>query len=268
MKQVFYLKIADFVIRITLDDLSNSSFSSNLWMQIRRFYKVFIFSSSKGVFKVDHYIKIKNVPPIAQEKKNLTFANISKRVNKNTTYVSYMIGFEFFNFVIVDILHDLLIMNNGFFLHASANVINNKGVVFLAPSGGGKSTIMSILNKAHPSLGDDTIIIRRKMDTYYCYHTPTVEKNNWIKKNKRGHVLGRIYILIKSKKIEAIPICKKEIIFSAIVSQLWTKKHYSLRQNAKIVALMNIFKSVYYLKFTREKEALLRFFASRESSNI
>jgi len=67
---------------------------------------------------------------------------------------------------------------NYHFLHASGTIINNKAILFIANSNGGKSTISHYFtNQLHPYLGDDAIAISYQNNQYmaipshpFCRH--------------------------------------------------------------------------------------------------
>ncbi|MBD3278891.1 MAG: hypothetical protein GF388_11380 [Candidatus Aegiribacteria sp.] len=60
------------------------------------------------------------------------------------------------------------VLGRGAVLHASAAVVIGKGVLFLAPSGGGKSTTVRILKRrGFTILGDDSTIVSRGTDNIW-----------------------------------------------------------------------------------------------------
>ena len=68
-----------------------------------------------------------------------------------------------------------LIAHDGFLLHSSAVVLNDKAYLFSAPSGTGKSTHTSLWLKEFPGaeiLNDDKPAIRILKDGIYVYGTP------------------------------------------------------------------------------------------------
>lgn len=57
------------------------------------------------------------------------------------------------------------VLGRGVVLHASAAVVNGKGVLFLAPSGGGKSTVAYVLEEFSMEIvGDDSTVVSRGTD--------------------------------------------------------------------------------------------------------
>jgi hypothetical protein len=62
-------------------------------------------------------------------------------------------------------------MGRGVLLHAAAVCLQGKGIVFLAPSSGGKSTMAAkLLSCGHTPLGDDIVIICRNTNQRYMVH--------------------------------------------------------------------------------------------------
>lgn len=70
----------------------------------------------------------------------------------------------------------LLIVNQGFMLHASGIVRDNKGYVFFGPSGAGKSTVASL--STNTLLADETIAVRKVNGSYFLFGTPFWQGNN------------------------------------------------------------------------------------------
>ena len=59
------------------------------------------------------------------------------------------------------------VLPNGVLLHASSVVVNGQASVFLAPSGGGKSSLrrsLNLFNGAFAAISDDSVIISRGTD--------------------------------------------------------------------------------------------------------
>ncbi|OFX17741.1 MAG: hypothetical protein A2033_04295 [Bacteroidetes bacterium GWA2_31_9] len=73
------------------------------------------------------------------------------------------------------ILQNILIQNNGFFIHGSAINFNGNGLIFTGKSGNGKTTISEIFNNAGTQvIHDDRLIIRKIQDTFYMFNSPMI----------------------------------------------------------------------------------------------
>jgi hypothetical protein len=71
------------------------------------------------------------------------------------------------------------VLPNGVVLHASVVAEPGGAYVFLAPSGGGKSTVMSVLTKKHfGAIADDSVVIARGTDgVIRCLPCGTMKQN-------------------------------------------------------------------------------------------
>jgi hypothetical protein len=86
------------------------------------------------------------------------------------------------------------------FLHSASIIINGKVCLFVARSGGGKSTIASIAEeRGYNVLGDELCCVKRKKDKYYTrvFPYPIAVDNTSIDQE-----VGAIFFLNKAKKNE------------------------------------------------------------------
>lgn len=84
--------------------------------------------------------------------------------------------------VLRSICMEILNNYNGFFFHCSSLAYDNKGFLFTAPSGTGKSTHAKLWQKHFGNkvtmINDDKPIIRRENGKFYIYGTPWQGKSN------------------------------------------------------------------------------------------
>lgn len=101
------------------------------------------------------------------------------------------------------------------FLHAAGVCMKSKGIIFLAPSGGGKTTIAKLArNSGYQVFSDELLLIKQKKENFYFFSYPLSHKVG-----KSGSVLfdqecckvGSIYFL---KKGESVGIKKLSFINS------------------------------------------------------
>ncbi|MEO0185730.1 MAG: hypothetical protein ABIL20_08045, partial [candidate division WOR-3 bacterium] len=64
----------------------------------------------------------------------------------------------------------------------------------------GKSTAMTLLSKKFLPVASDTVIIKKEKKEFYVYQTPFLEKDDWVKKDKKKYPLGKIFFLKKDIK--------------------------------------------------------------------
>jgi ribosomal protein S27E len=84
------------------------------------------------------------------------------------------------------------------FLHGSAYVKNNYATIFLAPSGGGKSTIIQGILKNN-LYAEDTVIIKKIKSNFYVFPS-SFDRKYVSSTNKRAVLIKNIYTLTKSNK--------------------------------------------------------------------
>jgi hypothetical protein len=111
-------------------------------------------------------------------------------------------------------------------LHAAGIVREGKAALFLAPDGGGKSTVA-----AHPGaglvLGDDQIVVREEGDGFHAYGTP------WGKMVDSLHHagLGAFFLLEQAEEFALNPLKTRELL-----EYLWMEHphhHYALPRHLR-----------------------------------
>ncbi len=116
----------------------------------------------------------------------------------------------------------------GLIIHASGVKIGSRVILFCAPSGGGKSTIVEMILRLAKNkcviINDDRIIIRKKNGCFVAYGTPWHGEYPFVS-NSSG-ILSKIYILKKDRRTyverlsrsEAFPIIYQRVIRGVISS--------------------------------------------------
>lgn len=258
---IYYLNIADFCIKIVFKPYEKKYLVSinKLKILINKYFAGFI---SKPQKKIDFQIDIlKKTPYFFQRKtKEFLISKIlfyQKKGDRLTTYQH--ISISQFMFLIIDVLQQLLIKNNGFIIHGSAIEKNHKGIVFAGKSGAGKSTIVSLLKKNYKVLGDDSVIIRKNRGEYYLYQTPLIEKNYWIKRERGKYKIGKIFFLKKAPYFKKERILNKRKILYLLTSQVWSNKKDLKKITPYLIKFINNFNNFYLLFFEKNKTKLLDF---------
>ena len=146
-----------------------------------------------------HFVQNNETEVLKFKNKNyIEYYKVGK--SKKSIFTFYTISLEQFIQLLRYLLFYLL-KRTGFFMHGSVSIHNNKALLFLGPSGKGKSTIIGLLrNKALPFC-DDSFIIRKIKSNYYCFQTPFLDKQSWVKKQSKGYLIKNIYILEQSKTV-------------------------------------------------------------------
>lgn len=163
---------------------------------------------------------------------------------------------QFINLLLLQI-QKLLVTNKGFLLHAAGNNIRGNIFIYTGPSGSGKSTAMSLLHNKYPSFADDSVIIRKVENNFYCYQTPFIEKNDWVIKTKDQFELGKIFFLRKTSVFKIEKITNKNYIISHLTRQLWTDKIALRKQMKYFMEFIQNFNDFYFLYFDKNSNKLI-----------
>lgn len=261
MNNDIFLDIAGFNCLLKFHDAQNNFFKDLLIREIKTIYQGFIAKplSKSADFTLDFYeqtmmVLEKNSDNI---KRNFIYAFGEKKTNRIATF--YHISLNQLTLIFAQALHRLLSKKKGFFIHSSASNINGSGVLFTGNSGAGKSTVISFLNQSYPTLADDIVIIKRVKNQYYCYQTPLIEKNSWIKKESKGYRVDKIYFLRKATYFKTEKITNKNWITSKLSRQLWVEKGALKEQMKHFLEFVNIFDNFYLLHFAKDKKKLMEF---------
>lgn len=120
--------------------------------------------------------------------------------------------------ILTQICNRILENYNGFFFHSSSLMLDDKGYVFTAVSGTGKSTHTALWRKLFKDkvvmINDDKPIIRKKDGVFYVYGTPWMGKSD-IGNNVKAPVKA-VYILQRGEKNSAVRV-KPGAVFKNIL---------------------------------------------------
>jgi hypothetical protein len=165
------------------------------------------FISYKKPTKIDFEIEFldsKDPELLNMVDNQITYIPLFKTISDRKIITFYQLGIYNFEIVLKNAMFYILKKNGGFGIHASASNIKQKAYLFLAESGGGKSTTAELLKDKFPTLNDDITLIRKLGTKYYLFQTPFVEKPWWIKKTTKLYPVGKIFFLHKSSEFKAI----------------------------------------------------------------
>jgi len=97
--------------------------------------------------------------------------------------------------------------HNGFLCHASAAVIEGTGVLFIAPSGGGKTTMANICNESNLVLNDERVALFVRDGRVYMSGTPFANDNQPFQNSTAE--LKFVFMLAHGKENMAYPVEKR-----------------------------------------------------------
>ena len=221
------LDVAGFCIQINLFPSEWLYSKNKLTRELLTYYRNFI--TNEKQIKCDFIIDVveqRNF--IFYKRKDLGLIELFKEKRQNYLITYYQLSIIQFQLLVNNALHYLLEKHNGCVLHGAANNIKGGAVIFLGPSGQGKSTIMKLLHSAYPALADDSIILRKINNKYFVFQTPTREKESWVEKTSRCYPLKSIFFLgEKSVSFQAIKLTDQDLILNTLTKQLILNQPYS-----------------------------------------
>ena len=216
-----YLQIAGFIIKIIFNR-SDFFYKKELIRNIKKHLKYFIVKDNQKSNFFIEFTSEETYQCITREQE--LFFPFYKFRSNNYVRTYYFISYIQFQILLKSVMDQLLNNNNGLHLHASAALIKDKAYLFLAKSGGGKSTMIKLLQKRYTALADDSIYLKKESGKYYIYQTPLIEKESWLIKTNKRYVFGGIFFLKKSKNFSSMKL-SKEICFEKLSNQLLTSKN-------------------------------------------
>lgn len=253
----FYIKIRFLPKRKITDDFHFNVLGERIYEQFKGF--ITVANVAKPNFIIELYRS-----HITLYKKNIARKKINFMVffrQEGNKIISYQhISIMQFLLLIKTILKSLLAQNKGFILHASAIKKGSQAIIFTGNPDAGKSTATRLLNNDYPSIADDTVIIKKEEDKFYCYQTPYVEKNKWVKKGLTRFKLKRVFFLRKTSYFKTMKISDKQLILSKLISQIWTDNDNLKKQHNILREFIDNSDIFYWLHFAKKGQMLRKFF--------
>ncbi len=171
----------------------------------------------------------------------------------------YQLSIFQFQLLIKAALYYSLEKNNGFILHSSASLVNQKSYIFLGNSGAGKSTIIKLLREKYKALADDTSIIRLDHGKYFFYQTPFLEKEQWIIRGPEKYSVGKIFFIRKSDRLQVKKILNKNTVINKLLSHTILEKNEGNLIIKNVLEFIENFDEFYYLYFKNDSGELTKF---------
>lgn len=211
-----YFEIAGVVIQFSLQTTKNVVEQEIFINNLNKYWGKFKINKKK----IDKTIVVKEFAYKIFRKNNDYYLNKYRKLGNK-----YELAYSSSALDIDLILRDILLEKQKYdslLFHASA-VMNRNGnaYVFIAKSGGGKSTIAKNLHKiGYNIIADDAVILRKINGFWTIYSTPFLEKTKYpVKKHSSKIVLLRIH---KSKKCQSKIISDQFVEVKNIADSLWT----------------------------------------------
>lgn len=250
--------IANYIVKIKFVNRRNHFSRNNLKDKIKNTFSDFAVKKSSK--KVDIEIDIYN-RALSIKKYSSSYASLLYIHDLNRIIAFQHISIDQFTHILSTEIHHRLVKESGFRLHSSASLIRGKAQLFIGPSRAGKSTIMTLLNPEFPALADDSIIIRKIKNQLFCYQSPLIEKNSWVKKTKNKYSLGNFYFLRKSKTCSINPINDQNKIVKKLSRQVWWVKDGNMKkQITSLTEFASLKDRFFTLSFNKNKTEVTNLF--------
>jgi len=241
--KIFFLKIAGFTVKIVCEQTEQVFFKHKLIEAIQQIWGKggFLGKTSKSWdFEIKFVSQANRMRIIQRERGKKHYYLTSQRDFKSRkAIVFYHTSLLTFQMLLREIMAFLL-LRDGFLLHASS-CQDEKGNLkaFLAPSGGGKTTIANLVSKTKTfvKFSDDILLIRKVKGEWFFFSPPFVEKEMLPTKRKAKNI--EIFFIKKSKSPSKEKLDKNDKILRFILKQVWVRKEKLEKQTlANVMAFV------------------------------
>ena len=258
-----YLSIAGFNIKISFHQPENTFFINRLQAAIKTHYQGFSLAAAPK--KADFEIRIcgQRVFEIIPKKiggREKSFLNVWEHSGRNKIVTYHHISALQFQYILKNVVLELLARDKGFIIHASASKVGDEAVLFTGQPGAGKSTAMSLLHPKFCALADDSAIIRKIKGRFYFFQTPLTEKNSWVKKGSPGYKIKGVFFLRKSLEFKTERLDNKTAVLERLSKQLFTEERFWSYQGRYLLEFVNN-TSFYSLFFAKDRRKTRQLFA-------
>ncbi|MFA5136807.1 MAG: hypothetical protein WC489_05435 [Patescibacteria group bacterium] len=262
-----YMLIAGYRILVVFEKTQSpllNFFRKNLIRSVSYYYKGFITENEK--MKVDFTLTVteKHKPRLVQIEKpyvqNRVFLDLARQ-KRNNLFLNYHVSYFQFGHLLQFALKRLLMRNGGIF-HASSCLINGCVYVFFAPSGGGKSTIIRLLQSRAfvNTFSDEFIILKQNRKDVVAYQTPLIEK---YKKRKSVHGV-KVKACFFLKKSPATVTCKRikpDVIIPSLMPQSYFDQS-GIMQQMRFLRKLAEYVPFHTLSFSKKRTYVKNLYAS------
>jgi hypothetical protein len=247
IKSELTVNLAGIIIKLQFYPTKNVLMKNYLEGEIEKVWGKFEVNSRKP----DFVIRIKDgVNEIYRNKDKYYYLTFVKKLKAKSVNTTYQISIGYLDFMFREIVNNKL-EKDGFILHASAVMGKDKIVrIFLAKSGGGKSTTANTFEKCgYKIIADDSIVVRKELERWVVYAPPFLEKTHQPIKIRLNKL--RIYIIEKSDKPGLKQVTVHKISTRNIINSLWLTY-----RNISEAKLKNVMKFANEVKLYKIKATL------------
>jgi hypothetical protein len=264
MTESINLNIAGFNIGINFQPIDNVYMRETFIKAIKNDYAGFVTKNNDKVDFAINFIEAEDTEMIYREKQKSYYFETLRFKGNNSVETFYRVGPAQFTLIFKQLLLRILERKDAFMLHTSSVRIGKYAYLFMAHSGGGKSTTMKNLSYKYKSIADDSVIIRRENGKYYLYQTPMIEKEWWIKKNSQKYEIGALYFLKKALVYEERPFENKREMLVYLMDQLLISDRDNKKQAKLIMRFAKEFDRFKLLYLGKDREKLIQYFEKKQ----
>lgn len=258
-----YATIGGFNIKISLGKITSDPTTTYLQNKAEIDLLIYLksFLSHRKLKKIDFEIEftdIKDPQLLSIPSNNTMYLPIFTFVNDNKVTTYFQLGIFQFETVLKNVLLMILKRNGGFGIHASCAKVGGNAYLFLAESGGGKSTSTELLKDEFPTLNDDITLIRKLGSKYYVFQTPFIEKPWWIRKSSKLYPVGKIFFLHKSAEFKVKPIPNRQPLTANLLKQVIAAQNPDKNVMKNVKDFVRHTNNFYDLYFEKNSEELIK----------
>lgn len=249
--QHLFLKTAGFVIKIVLEPAEQVFFKKSTIENIQKTWGRSGFlhksSSKKPDFEIRFASDAKDMGIIEKnEGKDHYYLSLRRNYSSRKAVAYHFTSLPLLTILLKEIL-SFLLRKDGFLLHASACKDTKSNLkLFLASSGGGKTTTANLLSKGKSctKFSDDIVVVRKMKEKWYYYSPCFVEKDSLpMKKEARS---AEIYFVKKSQEASVAEIKDKKNVLKEILKQIWVNSR-KLEKDVLTTAMSFVADNDFYL---------------------
>jgi hypothetical protein len=245
------LNICKSNIKVVFHKASWEFAQNKIYEDIRNYYGGFLTEKYRSI---DYYIEVfeeKRFSLIIKENHKRLYIKYYEVINSR--YITFHhISFVQFQLLLITITLEILNKNNAFVLHSSGIAHNNKAEIFIGDSGSGKSTIMNMLKNKYIPIADDSVIINKNTNKNFVYQTPFVEKEYWMRKNRKRFILDNIFFIVQAPKNRIVKIFDKKYLLERLIKATTSEKEHQPNQIKYIMEFLSKFSNFYFFYFNKK----------------